>query len=455
MRKIVAAFVMLTLQSAMGYDVQIDLKVHKTVSTCAAVTGYDAGHATLSPTVGPNAVNGTYTFARYVGASVTNGTVTITVSGTTGNKIWSRSPANGQFGTPESAANALPRTWQTKCTSAPAGSGWAAGDVVTGSTIEYTKSNLCDGGASVSQVASQTVIIGDLGHTLNITGAVEADDCIETHTVTVTVNGSVVASGETGGEGAPFQYADAAFVSTDNLQGQSYDISVDGTSIASGTISYTCGEGGCSFYLFNIGHPSCDATPTPTPTPTPTATPTPSATATPNPTATPAPTAEPGPSGPPGPDPVPAQDPKAAEDVYGSVYADVRQALNDSGNQDTNAVPADGSFTVGDNHQEVINDRNLNHANEQIETSISHAEGMAFDAQGRYTEAQSISLPLISGTQYNFDLGYVTFATRSIHIACDLTPYQTWIELFRNCCLFAAYLEWWFWAARVIRSGIA
>jgi len=261
------------ISTAAGQDLTIDLDQHKTLTTCASRTGGESGQAVIDVIVQPGFTAGTYTLQRYVGASAVNGTVQIVVAS---NGTYTRNPSNGTFPNGELDTNALPRTWTTKITAAPAGSGYSAGDVLTGSTILYQRLVICDGStATTATYTHQTLLLGTSTRTLGITGEIEADYCMETHTVTVEVNGSVVATGTTAGGGGASQSAVASYSDDSNHEGQSYAIKVDGVAIKSGTITYTCGEFGCTFFAAEFGHPLCSATPTPTPTATPTPTPTP------------------------------------------------------------------------------------------------------------------------------------------------------------------------------------
>ncbi|HEY2713738.1 MAG TPA: hypothetical protein VGI60_14585 [Chthoniobacterales bacterium] len=191
--------------------------------------------------------------------------------------------------------------------------------------------------------------------------------------------------------------------------------------------------------------------PTPTPTPTPTLTPFP--TPTPFPTATPGltpPPGDPGPPQPPDTTPPPVGDGGPAETRYGDVYSDVRQALDDAGNQDTSAGgPISNDFKVGTN---TATDGATDSLSDDVDTAIDGANSIIAAGKDNFSSSHAMQVPTVTGSQMLYEF---TFPLLDVPVSIDLAPFSTIIGIFRDLCLCFLYLQWWVFTAHTIQRAIA
>jgi hypothetical protein len=288
MRKIVCFLLLASAVSVFGYGspATVNISWHKAIGCGGGNLATDSAAVRLYAIAHKNALPGTYTITQYLNGSPVAGAISFVVAanGTV-------TPTSGVFSTGYDATN-TPGTVQLKVTAAPANSGWKVGDLVDGAislALGTPKCDGCGGGACLTgTIVPRYFVLGETLHSLTAHGQLYAD-CPETHTLALFVNGSSVASATTSTGGPSTVFADFSDYVTDRT-GQSYAWKVDGATVSSGTITYDCGETGCSVsYSFGA---TATCTGTPTPTPTPTATP---------PYVTPTPTPSPGPT--PGPPP--------------------------------------------------------------------------------------------------------------------------------------------------------
>lgn len=207
--------------------------------------------------------------------------------------------------------------------------------------------------------------------------------------------------------------------------------------------------------------PSPTASVTPTPTPTSSPTPTPTATSSPTPTPTPFPTSSPASTPPPGP-PNPPQDPAlppptagaggGATTRYGDVYSDVRQGMNDSGNQDTGSPQLNSDFDTGD--QPTGSDGNqssdIQGAADGLKTSADNLKNTGI---GKIGELQALNLPTSIGQKSTWNIT-LPGPLASHPFVVDMAAYSGTIGALRALCLMGVFIAAWFVSVNIIRSGI-
>ena len=193
--------------------------------------------------------------------------------------------------------------------------------------------------------------------------------------------------------------------------------------------------------------------PTPTPTPSPSPSPTPVPTPTPNPSATPIPTPTPGPSG--TPQPTPTAPPNASptpplttgsDGLTGQdIYTAVKQALEDSGN-DNSGMPAENFQPIGGDPSTSYADHSGIYAMQNGINSMGAAGANMKAATG--TVMQTLgndvqSIPTSTGKATSWDLGTYTYPGGQYHLVINfssLPPAWFWGREIELCLLYLGYL---------------
>jgi hypothetical protein len=216
---------------------------------------------------------------------------------------------------------------------------------------------------------------------------------------------------------------------------------VDGNGNVDGT-SPPAGDGG----TYSRPSPEMPGTWTrPKPSPTPTPTPTPSPTPPP-----PSPTPSPYPS--PNPVPGPIGDPGPSQS--GSVYDEVKAALLDAGRDGAPQDSVSGDFAFGEDPETDLTP--LTRANNKVkgtsELLTDSEKGLANRASrfNRPQDRQSLPQGLTQAIP-TFSLPFGNIGSATVNLSIYATP----INVFRNICLLALYIMFWWATVRIIRLGIA
>ncbi len=235
-------------------------------------------------------------------------------------------------------------------------------------------------------------------------------------------------------------------------QGTSVITKLDGTIIHTDIVA--CGGDPAPSNYFSVGGTTgseCPATPTPTPTPTPTITATP--TPTPGSTSTPVPN----PSTPPtntNPAPPPPYNGGSGNPSSSplNVYDDVRRALNDSGNNDSQSNAPVGDFEVGepDSKQQPALDT-LADQKAKLEADKQKMQATHELLKSRYSADKKPVMPTNIGSTLSFAVTLPKLGSFVI----DLAPYQTYITWLRNACLLVLYIMFWTWTSSTVRQAVA
>lgn len=438
-------FVVSTLQAD-----SVDIKTY----TCGGVNG-GSDNINLIPVVSvggseASSFTGDISFTQYlnrcdVGGSYNQGTLTAHISSGTVTSVTGGAGLNPIYY--PYYWNGCSGSWDYHVgeTGTTGGHSYSVGSSVV--SFSHSSAGECVGSPqNLNHNWSISITIGTAG-TYDLTGhfVVQANYCTEAHNITVEIDGVVRGEGATSGNGSPTQQGTVDIHSTDNLEGHTYEWFVDGVSQGSGTIHYDLvGENTYSATIGGLDNIVCGE-PTPTPTPDPS----------PNPTASPLPSATPAPTPPqsgtppqdPGGTPPPDSNGGPATTKYPDVYSDVRQALNDSGNQDSPMPNVTNDFDYG-NEPNYKDGTDLENS---VNNTIAIHENVSDSAIGKIASAQAMSLPTGLGDKATWDVTLPVLGSFTV----DVTPYDSIISLFRALCLMMLLISTWFVTIRIIRSGIA
>ena len=271
------------------------------------------------------------------------------------------------------------------------------------------------------------------------------------HSLVATIDGGESGGSSIGVDGHGSQLIEGNF-SLGGDSGHTYSVTVDGQTIAAGVLANN-NETGCPYNTpIELGNIPCN---TPSPSPPPTASPSPTVSVSPAPTSSPPPSQGGTPPAGGGGTPPPIGNGGAATTRYGDVYADVRQALDDAGNQDTGTVVPDTSFDVGAQSEDVVNNRNWDNVLRNLTDTTGDIDNLTNTVQSNLDDSNSVHMPTVSGTVLIFDLGTISFIGRTLHPVINLTPFAEAIQLLRDLLLFVLYLQFWYWTIKIIQQAMA
>lgn len=125
------------------------------------------------------------------------------------------------------------------------------------------------------------------------------------------------------------------------------------------------------------------------------------------------------------------------------IYNDVKQALNDAGNNTTGAPGVGQGFEVGGQpgggEGEGSGDSERNGIKSDVTNSITKTNGIISKGQNILGSSNNIVLPN-SGVLKSWSVNLPKLGELTV----DLAPFDTQVTFFRNVCLFALYCLFWF-----------
>jgi hypothetical protein len=135
-----------------------------------------------------------------------------------------------------------------------------------------------------------------------------------------------------------------------------------------------------------------------------------------------------------------------------NVYADVRAALNDSGNTDTATADANGDFEVGepDLKQQPALD-SLEASKQKLTEDTQKLQGAHEGVKAAYSADKKPVMPTNIGSTLSFAVTLPKLGSFVI----DLAPYQTYISWLRNACLLVLYIMFWTWTSSTVRQAVS
>jgi hypothetical protein len=135
-----------------------------------------------------------------------------------------------------------------------------------------------------------------------------------------------------------------------------------------------------------------------------------------------------------------------------NVYEDVRRALNDSGNNNTTANSADGTFEVGepDAKQQPALDA-LGSMRDKLEADKQKLQATHEGVKTAYGADKKPVMPSNIGSTLSFAVTLPKLGSFVI----DLSPYATYITWIRNACLLVLYIMFWTWTSSTVRQAVS